>query len=76
MLFVDDNEAEIFEGAKKSRARADDERDVTRADFVPAVAPLSMAESVVQNSHALLKAAAQSLDSLGGEGDFWDKKKG
>ena len=73
VLFIDDDQAELFQGGKNGAARADDNARAAVVDLVPLVMPFAFGEMTVEHRHLLLhrrKPALEALDGLRSERDF------
>ena len=76
VLFIDDNEAEVFQRGKDSRPRTDD--DLVFAAFAesPGIVPLAVRHAAVHDGNGVSEVQSESPDYLRRQGDFWDKNDG
>lgn len=76
MLFVDDDEAEIGNGAEDGRASSDDDLHLAAVEFLPSVVPLSMGETMVEDGDLFTEAAPEPLDGLRCKSNFGNEEDG
>ena len=66
VLFIDDDQPEIFERSKHSAARADHDPRPTGLNLVPFIVPLAFGQMAVQNRDRVLRFGKTALESLHG----------
>ena len=79
VLFIDNDEAEIFQRRENSAARANHDPGAAGMNFVPFIVSLAFGEVAVQNGHIVLrlgKPAFEALDRLRRERNFGNKHDG
>jgi len=76
VFLVDDDEAGVFDGGEDGGSGADDDAGFASADAVPFVESFALGEVGVKNGDLVdefVEAGFETLDGLGGEGDFGDE---
>jgi hypothetical protein len=76
VFFIDNDEAGVVEGGEDGGAGTDDDAGFAGADAVPFVEAFSLGEVGVEDGDLIdegVEAGFETLDGLGGEGDFGDE---
>ena len=73
MLFVDDDEPEVFDGREDGGARADDEIHVASSDAVPLIVTLAVGHAAVLNRHAIAERGPELRGRLRRQRDLGDE---
>ena len=76
MLFIDDDETQVFCRRENSRARADDDPCFATTDAIPLLRPFVGSERRVQQRHTVTERAVQLCRHGGRETDFGHQQNG
>lgn len=75
VFFVDDDEAEVFEGKEDGGADSNHDLVFSQKDFLPDLHPLLIVKTAVVNAHLLAQFALDLVDDLLGDGDLGQEVK-
>ncbi len=70
MLFVDDDEAERFDGSERRRPGADDDARLASVNAPPFVAPFSGRQRAMEDGDLVTETAVEKSGEPGGERDL------
>ena len=70
VFFVNDDKAQIFDGCKNSRSRANNDQSLSPANLAPGIVAFSSGQCTVQNRDAIAEMGAKAADGLWRQGDF------
>ena len=73
VLFVDDDQSELVQRRKHSRARADHDRHLAAPDAKPLVRTLTVGQSAVLHGNSIAKRIAKRPGNSGRQGDLGDE---